>query len=65
MSKNTLSLLCMLVALALASPTFAAEVEPVVENKVALAFERADLAESTYEGWIHDRMQINVEKRLL
>ncbi|MEE9569534.1 MAG: beta-L-arabinofuranosidase domain-containing protein, partial [Candidatus Binatia bacterium] len=40
-------------------------VKPVVENKVDLAFEPADFGKTTYEGWVHDRMQINVEKRLL
>ena len=65
MSKNTLSLLCMLVALTPAAQALAADVEPVVANKVALAFEPADLGETSYEGWVHDRMQINVEKRLL
>ena len=40
-------------------------VEPVVENKVDLAFESADFGKTNYEGWVHDRMQINVEKRLL
>ena len=65
MSEGTLSLLCLLVALTPAAQALAADVEPAVENKVELAFEPADLGESTYQGWIHDRMQINVDKRLL
>jgi len=41
-------------------------VKPAVEDKVEFAFEPADFRETTYDdGWIHDRMQINVEKRLL
>jgi DUF1680 family protein len=41
-------------------------VKPAVEDKVEFAFEPADLRETTYgDSWIHDRMQINVEKRLL
>jgi DUF1680 family protein len=65
MRKETLSLLCLLVALAPAAQVLAADVEPVVKNKVALAFEPADPGQTTYQGWVHDRMQINVEKRLL
>jgi len=41
------------------------QVIPAIENKVKVVFEPADFRETTYEGWIHDRMQINVEKRLL
>jgi DUF1680 family protein len=40
-------------------------VKPVVEIKVQPAFEAADFGETAYEGWIHDRMQINLSKRLL
>jgi DUF1680 family protein len=40
-------------------------VKPAVDNKVEIAFEPADFRETSYEGWIGDRMQINVEKRLL
>ena len=40
-------------------------VKPAVENKVKIAFEPADFRETSYEGWIADRMQINIEKRLL
>jgi DUF1680 family protein len=41
-------------------------VKPAVEDKVEFAFEPADLRETTYgASWIHDRMKINVEKRLL
>jgi len=41
-------------------------VKPAVEDKVKFAFESANFQETTYDdGWIHDRMQINVEKRLL
>ena len=36
-----------------------------VETKVAIAFEPADPAQTRFEGWIADRMRINVEKRLL
>ena len=36
-----------------------------VQAKVELAFEPADLGGTRYEGWIADRMRINVEKRLL
>ncbi|MHC4266175.1 MAG: beta-L-arabinofuranosidase domain-containing protein [Planctomycetota bacterium] len=61
-----LLLLCFLVAFIL---TVAAqpleEVKPAVENKVNLVFEPADFRGTTYDGWIDDRMQINVEKRLL
>jgi len=46
-----------------AFPTFV--VKPAVETKVEIAFEPADLRDTTYEGWIADRMEINVEKRLL
>ncbi|MHC4558709.1 MAG: glycoside hydrolase family 127 protein [Planctomycetota bacterium] len=41
-------------------------VKPAVEDKVEFAFEPADFQKTTYgDSWIHDRMQINVEKRLL
>ena len=41
-------------------------VKPAVEDKVEFAFEPANFRETTYDdGWIHDRMQINIEKRLL
>ncbi len=41
-------------------------VKPAVEDKVKFAFEPADFRDTTYyDSWIHDRMQINVEKRLL
>lgn len=36
-----------------------------VPTKVEIAFEPADLAGTRYEGWIADRMRVNVEKRLL
>ena len=36
-----------------------------VQVKVEMAFEPADLAGTRYEGWIADRMRVNVEKRLL
>ncbi|MAV26208.1 MAG: hypothetical protein CMQ05_08825 [Gammaproteobacteria bacterium] len=38
---------------------------PVVSNQVSIAFHEGDLLRSQFEGWIADRMQINVEKRLL
>jgi len=60
------SVLCLLVVLPPAGHALAADlIEPTVENKVAVAFESADFGETTYRGWIADRMQINVEKRLL
>jgi DUF1680 family protein/sucrose-6-phosphate hydrolase SacC (GH32 family) len=65
MGKNALSLICAIVAMMPAAQAVAADVEPVVKNKVPLAFEPADLQETSYQGWVHDRMQINVEKRLL
>ena len=41
-------------------------VKPAVEDKVKFAFEPANFRETTYEdGWINDRMQINVDKRLV
>ena len=40
-------------------------VKPAVETKAKIAFEPADFRETTYDGWIADRMKINVEKRLL
>lgn len=40
-------------------------VDPIVETKVEIAFVSADFGETFYEGWIHDRMQINVDKRLM
>lgn len=40
-------------------------VEPAVETKVGIAFEPADFGSTTYNGWIADRMKINIEKRLL
>jgi DUF1680 family protein len=39
--------------------------KPVIPTQVAIAFEPADLSGSRYEGWIAERMSINVEKRLL
>ncbi len=39
--------------------------KPAVEAKVNIAFEPANLQDTAYKGWIADRMQINVEKRLL
>ena len=39
--------------------------KPAVEAQVEIAFESAELAGSHYQGWIADRMNINVEKRLL
>ena len=38
---------------------------PVVSNQVSIAFHEGDLLRSQFEGWIADRMQINIEKRLL
>ncbi len=38
---------------------------PAVEAKVETAFEPADLSGTRFDGWIADRMAINVEKRLL
>jgi hypothetical protein len=40
-------------------------VKPAVENKVRTVFEPAGFQGTSYEGWIQDRMQINVEKRLI
>jgi DUF1680 family protein len=40
-------------------------VDPVVETKVEIAFVPADFVATFYEGWIHDRMQINVNRRLM
>ncbi|MGI9234567.1 MAG: beta-L-arabinofuranosidase domain-containing protein [Woeseiaceae bacterium] len=40
-------------------------VKPVIPAQVDIAFEPADLSGSRYEGWIADRMSINIEKRLL
>jgi DUF1680 family protein/sucrose-6-phosphate hydrolase SacC (GH32 family) len=65
MSEGAISLLCLLVALTAAAQALAADIKPVIDNKVAIAFEPAELGKTTYRGWIHDRMQINVEKRLL
>ena len=39
--------------------------KPAVQTQVEIAFEPADLAGTRYDGWIADRMGINVEKRLL
>ena len=39
--------------------------KPAVEAKVGTAFEPAELSGTRYDGWIADRMAINVEKRLL
>ncbi len=39
--------------------------KPAVQSQVKIAFEPADLRGTSYEGWIDDRMGINVEKRLL
>ena len=59
-------LLCVVVALiSVAQAQPADVVKPAVEYKVKIAFESADFGGTTYEGWINDRMQINVEKRLL
>jgi DUF1680 family protein len=41
-------------------------VKPAVEDKIEFAFVPANFQETTYDdSWIHDRMQINIEKRLL
>jgi DUF1680 family protein len=40
-------------------------VKPAVEPQVEIAFEPADLGETEFDGWIADRMRVNVEKRLL
>lgn len=40
-------------------------VKPAIQAQVEVAFEPADLRDTRYEGWIADRMQVNVEKRLL
>ncbi len=40
-------------------------VKPAIQAQVKIAFEPADLRDTRYEGWIADRMQVNVEKRLL
>ena len=37
----------------------------VVRSQVEIAFEPADLGGTRYEGWIADRMSVNVEKCLL
>ena len=39
--------------------------KPAVEAKVNIMFEPANLRDTQYNGWIAERMQINVEKRLL
>ncbi len=66
MGGSTLSLPCLVTALTPAAQAQPADaVEPAVETKVEVAFEPADFGETTYVGWFHDRMQINVEKRLL
>ena len=39
--------------------------KPAVQTQVKIAFEPADLSGTRYDGWIADRMGINVEKRLL
>jgi DUF1680 family protein len=39
--------------------------KPAIPTQVATAFEPAELSGSCYEGWIAERMTINVEKRLL
>ncbi len=39
--------------------------KPAVQTQVEIAFESADLSGTQYDGWIADRMGINVEKRLL
>ena len=39
--------------------------KPTVEAKVNIMFEPANLRDTQYNGWIAERMQINVEKRLL
>ena len=58
--------LCLPVVLTPAMKILAGDVvKPIIENKVKIAFKPADFRETTYDGWIHDRMQINVEKRLL
>lgn len=64
--NSTGSLLCLLVVLTPAALALPADVvKPVVETKANIAFVPADLGETTYNGWIADRMNINVEKRLL
>ena len=41
-------------------------VKPAIADKVTFTFEPADIQATTYsDSWLHDRMQINVEKRLL
>jgi len=40
-------------------------VRTAIPTKTEIAFEPADLSNSRFEGWIADRMNINVEKRLL
>jgi hypothetical protein len=60
----TIGILAMLPQTAQAIP--ADVVKPAVEDKVEFAFEPADLEKTTYEdGWINDRMQINIDKRLV
>jgi DUF1680 family protein len=62
----TVSLLCLFVVLPPAALALPADVvKPAVETKANIAFEPADFRETTYDGWIADRMNINVEKRLL
>lgn len=40
-------------------------VEPAVKNKVPDAFVPADYAKTTYQGYLGDRMNLNIENRLL
>ena len=40
-------------------------VKPAVQTRAKIAFEPADLSGTRYDGWIAERMRINVEKRLL
>jgi DUF1680 family protein len=62
----TASLLCLLVVLSPAALALPADVvKPAVETKANIVFEPANFRETTYDGWIADRMNINVEKRLL
>ena len=49
--------------LAMAQP--ADVIAPAVETKAAIAFAPADFGGTSYDGWIAERMNINVEKRLL
>jgi len=62
----TVFLLCLSAVLTPAALALPADVvKPAVETKTNIAFEPAGFRETTYDGWIADRMNINVEKRLL